>query len=241
MTRLLLILAAIGLVGYGVFFALFGSTSYSWHQRLTVVVDTPMGQVRGAAVTAVSVTEYHGAINLPNGGHGSWDMHGEAVVVEVLPGRYLFALLNGGDNPNGAAAAWTGTTFKQRDFPNENGISFDDLRAIIRSEPRDTPIPLPPQAMPLLVTFDDITDPTTVRLVDPTNLSASFGPGVSLAGVTLEITEADVTKGRVEGVLGWLHSILPNQLDGQRYETITATNRFANSISPYLFSTELNK
>lgn len=140
MTRLLLILAAIGLVGYGLFFALFGSTSYTWHQRLTVIVDTPAGQAQGAAVTAVRVTDYHGAINLPNGGHGSWEMWGEAVVVEVLPGRYLFALLNGGDNPNAAAAAWTGTTFKQRDFPNENGISFDELRTIIKSEPRDTPI-----------------------------------------------------------------------------------------------------
>jgi hypothetical protein len=204
MTRLLLTLAAIGLVGYGIFFALFGSTSYSWHQRLTVIVDTPLGQVRGAAVTAVRVNRYVGAIKLPAGGHVSSDMWGEAVVVEVLPGRYLFALLGGGDNPESAAAAWASETYGQRDHPNQTWMPSVQLRFIVRHEPRDTPIPLPPKAMPLLVTFDDITDPTTVRLVDPTNLSASFGPGVSLAGVTLEITDADVTKGRVEEVLGWL-------------------------------------
>lgn len=84
-------------------------------------------------------------------------------------------------------------------------MSSFQVTKTLSDEPRDTPIPLPPQAMPLLVTFDDITDPTTVRLVDPTNLSASFGPGVSLAGVTLEITGADVMDGRVEAVLGWLN------------------------------------
>ncbi len=126
---------------------------------------------------------------------------GEAVVVEVLPGRYLFALLDGGDNYKAAATAWAYAIFKLRDYLDENEIPRGQFRATIKSEPRDTPIPLPPKAMPRLVTFDDISDPTTVHLVDPANLSASFGPGVSLAGVTLEITGADVTEGRVEAVL----------------------------------------
>lgn len=192
MTRLLLTLAAIGLVGYGIFFALFGSTTYIWHQRLTVIVDTPAGQVQGAAVTEVRISEFYNA--RANFGTGSSsDITGEAVVVEVLPGRYLFALLDGGENYKGAAKAWAYVTFKQRDYPDQNQIPSGEFQILIRTEPRDTPIPLPPEAMPLLVTFDDITDPTTVRLVDPTNLSASFGPGVSLAGLTLEITQADVT------------------------------------------------
>jgi hypothetical protein len=38
---------------------------------------------------------------------------------------------------------------------------------------------------PLLVTFGDIADPKSVALVDPTNLAASFGPGVRLTSVML--------------------------------------------------------
>ena len=57
---------------------------------------------------------------------------------------------------------------------------------------------------PLLVTFADITDPTTVQKVDPENLVATFGPGVSLKRISLEITDEPVTEGRIERVLGLL-------------------------------------
>ena len=70
--------------------------------------------------------------------------------------------------------------------------------------PKDTPIPLPPEAWPMLVTFDDITRPETVRRVNPADLAAVFGAGVRLEAVTLEITEAAVTDGRVDQLLGWL-------------------------------------
>ncbi len=56
----------------------------------------------------------------------------------------------------------------------------------------------------MLVIFDDITKPETVREVDPEDLAAMFGEGVRLKAVTLEITSEAVTDGRVEGVLGWL-------------------------------------
>ena len=205
MRRLLLTLAAIGLVGYGIFFALFGSTSYTWHQRLTVIVDTPAGQVRGAAATAVRVVQTVGALTLPQARGLHTYASGEAVVVEVLPGQFLFALLTSEDTrPMGDAGAWAYTAFDLTNRIAQGSMSSFQVTKTLSDEPRDTPIPLPPTAMPLLVTFDDISDPTTVRLVDPTNLSASFGPGVSLAGMTLEITEADVTEGRVEAVLGWL-------------------------------------
>ena len=98
MARLLLNLGVIGLVGYGIFFALFGSTSYIWHPRLTVIVSTPAGQVLGAAETAMRVTRYVGTVLLlPAGGRGSADLWGEAVVVEVRKGHCLFALLDRGD------------------------------------------------------------------------------------------------------------------------------------------------
>ncbi len=85
--------------------------------------------------------------------------------------------------------------------------------------------------MQLLVTFDDITDPTTVRLADPANLSASFGPGVSLAGVTLEITRADVTEERVEAVLGWLCEHLTDA-DRSGSTVSFSSDALANRLNP---------
>ena len=61
---------------------------------------------------------------------------------------------------------------------------------------------LPRERYPLLVTFTDLADPTTVRRVDPDDLAATFGPGVALKRVTLEITDEAVTEGEVEAVLG---------------------------------------
>lgn len=63
---------------------------------------------------------------------------------------------------------------------------------------------MPEVQYPMLVTFDDIADPASVKLVDPADLAASFGPGVRLKAVTLEVTDEPVTEGRVKGVLGWL-------------------------------------
>ena len=73
---------------------------------------------------------------------------------------------------------------------------------------------------PTLVTFTDITDPATVKKVDPDNLTAIFGPGVTLEAVTLEITHDRVTEGKVAQILPWLTDIGPNHLNGQRFGNV---------------------
>ena len=93
--------------------------------------------------------------------------------------------------------------------------------------------------IPMLVTFADINDPASVKKVNPNDLAASFGAGYSLKSITLEITDEKVTKGVVEGVLGWLERVWPNRLDGQRYSSAKAKNRIANSLSANSFSTEI--
>ncbi len=51
----------------------------------------------------------------------------------------------------------------------------------------------------MMETFQDIADPTCVRLVNPADLAASFVTGVRLKSVTLEVTDEAVTEGRVQG------------------------------------------
>lgn len=66
------------------------------------------------------------------------------------------------------------------------------------------PKDIPRDRRPMLVTFDDISKRETVREVDPLDPAAVFGEGVQLKAVLLEMTEDEVSVGRVEGVLGWM-------------------------------------
>jgi hypothetical protein len=56
---------------------------------------------------------------------------------------------------------------------------------------------------PRMVRFTNERDPATVQAVDPTNLSASFGPGVSLRPITVTIVRNGPTKGLIKR-LPWL-------------------------------------
>jgi hypothetical protein len=199
--------------------------NHSWHQKLTLVVDTPQGEVTGSSVVEVRVSFY----DPPSfGTEVAYELTGEATVVEVLPGRYLFALM--GDSEERFFRAT-----KDRFVGMKRG---EWLRAI----PDQTePVVLTGDLIPMLVTFDDITDPQSVQLVDPADLAASFGPGVGLKAVLLEVTEEPVTGGRVEVILGWLREVSPNRLDGQRFGNADASNRLANSLSAHSFSTEISE
>lgn len=187
----LLLAIPVSWAGYQVysFGAIFGLVhdDHEWRQKLTVEVQTPGGPRRGSAVVQVNARFFHGS----TGNEVTYQTKGEATVVEVAPGQYLFALIGGADERFYAAA-------RDRFDGMDRGEWLYEI-------PKQTePVALTGGTIPLLVTFTDINDPTTVTRVDPANLTASFGPGVSLTAVTLEVTEDPVTEGRVEGVLGWL-------------------------------------
>lgn len=84
--------------------------------------------------------------------------------------------------------------------------------------------------IPMLVHFSDLNDPKSVVQVDPTDLGASFGTGVVLRDVIIEVTEEPITTGIVAR-LPWLKTI-EGQLDGSRLHT-GAT--FANELNKYDF------
>lgn len=119
-------------------------------------------------------------------------------------GRWLFALLKSAKGWQGEPGANFGYTVA---VPQGFYASSVEAVAAIKALPKDQPVDLPPEAWPLMVTFDDIADPKTVRRVDPADLAATFGPGVSLKAVTLAVTDEPVTEGSVEGVLGWLETV----------------------------------
>jgi hypothetical protein len=212
-----------------------------WHQRLTLLIETPERMIAGSAVTSVRVVDHTSQLIVPDARGPRATVIGEAVAVEVRPGKWLFALLDGADGEYSSAKAWVYDAYGARLKARGSERLHDMVMDAVNAEPYDIPVPLPPDSWPLLVTFTDITDPLTVQRVDPENLAASFGPGVRLKAVTLEITEEPVTVGKVVEVLGWLRSIWPNQLDGRNIITIHADNRLANYLAAGNFSTEISK
>ncbi len=166
--------------------------NFSWNQKLTVTFETPLGERSGAAVVSERVT--HGPQWL-SGSTVQYDIKGEATVVEVAPGRYLFALLGEASTKELATRVWRVTlSEEQRRDPSKVYRMIENSR-----EARE----VPSKEYPLLVTFTDINDSKSVKLVDPANLAASFGSGYNLKSITLEITDDPVTEGKVESVLGW--------------------------------------
>ena len=202
---------------------------YSWHQKLTVTVETPTGEVSGSSVSAVSWRKHW----IRWDGMGwSYDLTGEAVMVEVTPGRYLFALLGGPEKTEytGLVAA---ASIAGRELQWIDEELFDEVR-----DKRDRAagvIKVSEIQYPMMVTFGDIADPASVKLIDADDLAATFGPGVRLKSVTLEVTDEPVTLGRVEGVLGWLCDHITNYRRLSGKTGAISDNQLSNNLGPGSF------
>ncbi len=165
-----LAVAAVGLAGC--------QDKHEWHQKLTVVVDTPSGKVSGSSVIAISAT--FGQVPLTE--KEVWyRVTGEATVVEVAPGRYLFALLDGSQERYYRAVRDKLERMDRgewlKSIPNMEGV-----------------ITLKPKNYPLLVTFANVNNPKSVQRINPRDLAASFGKGYKLNRITLEISNEPITE-----------------------------------------------
>lgn len=173
----------------------------TWHQKLTLILATPQGEVSGSSVVRVAFSGKNRLI-LRDLDSVSLSLRGEAAMVEVLPGRWLFALLKDQDE-----LIYSNVMDQQADghigLEEAIPVILDQTERLTLDPKAKTSTDYAPR-FPILVTFDDITKPETVRQVDPLNLEASFGPGVSLKAVTVQVTNEPVTEGRVKALLGWL-------------------------------------
>lgn len=88
----------------------------------------------------------------------------------------------------------------------------------------------------MIVTFDDITDSAGVVRVCSNDLGATFGSGIQLKAVTLEITDTGVTEGQATAVLSWLcdHIVNYRRLSGET--GIIDDNKLSNRLGPGNFS-----
>ena len=209
-----ILLVMLLLVGCG---RMMGCTSYEyeWNQRVTAVVETPDGVRTGSGV--INIVWQYGAG--PGGaGNSYYADHGEYPLVDLGGGRYLALLFRSqglGYTNYGADAV---AAFSDKPF---------GARDVVRA-PRDEPRPL--TLRPLMVTFEDPSDPSSVRRVDPDDLAATFGPGYRLKALTIAITNDPPTEGAMVDAFPWLDDLDGKRLDGGAYGLETTSNLLANDL-----------
>jgi hypothetical protein len=218
-----------------------------FHYRLTVEVETPAGLQSGYSVIKFWGRKASSSrLNLSPGALGA-RFAGEAAVVELPNGQALFALLKA---ENEADAANYPLVAFEDDIGGEQDVT-KRLRLLQSLMGQSRPLSPDDKAIsssrtlkptfPMLVTFKDITDPSSVERVDPDDLAASFGAGYKLKSVSVMIAEGPMTS-RVKKSLPWWKIYLDRNLDGSpaAVEDVKIDN-LAGSLSARSFSTELTR
>lgn len=188
----------------------------TWRQELTLKVETPRGPASFSSVTQMECKLGY-ALDI-NGKKLECREAGEALVAQ-LGDRQLFVLLDG--RKLGVDGGFS--TLRQS---GDGWGTFADR--ILASG--DHEFDVPRARFPLFVSFADVSDPASVFLVDPDDLSDSFGSGYSDARLTIRVTEKPISFGAVEAVLGAdffrrraviHHEALDRGLDDPYFDSLT--------------------
>jgi hypothetical protein len=208
---------------FGALLIVFGAYWYrsqpvTINYRLTIEAMTPDGPKAGSGVIQVS---YGSQCCVPGfGTRGETSVTGEAVYVDLGQGENLFVTLtrNGtgrkktsqrDDNVFSSAASLPEKVFNfEWDWGDDRRLA-EQVLAARTAGPKDVPLIV----LPATVTFLDLTDPMTIRLIDPQDISEVFGDGYALTRATLELTDAQRTEGIVR-TLSWMSRINGGYLDG---------------------------
>jgi hypothetical protein len=167
--------------------------THRYRYRLTITAITD-GQPRvGSSVIEVRVSKQPQF--LPEVLPVRFSSKGEAVFVDLGRGRNLVGLLASG--PFGQSPSYPELIVTQHlKIP----VSDDQQMASLASRQGIWQLDL--SELPTLVTFDDVNDPNSGRIVQPGDLESVFGPGVSLRSATIEIVPAGIWPLTLIGLTG---------------------------------------
>ena len=214
----------------------------TYRYRLTVEVDTPEGLKTGSSVIEVDTHRDQRNWN-PNARGRRYQVRGEAAAVELGEDRVLFALLRSEDSVDWAAQILFLTTPYAVEAEDKFLATFERMLA------REGEVELPPDlgafisssdasARPMLVTFRDLDDPTSVERVDSENLAASFGEGFALRRITVQLSDDSVSF-KLADRLPWLDKYTRKHFDGSSIiSEDLSTDKLAARFSSGTFSTE---
>lgn len=184
-------------------------TSGQWRYKMTVTITTPEGDKTGYAVREVSASK-GGGIALPES-HGSVSLKGEAVVIDLGQRGVVFALLSGYYLAEDYGSDIPAYIF----MPGGGWLSATGIKQMenLKAGPKELEL----KWYPVMVRFKDSNDPRTVENLldmkvcpDPVtkvpnqnlclekdHFEETFGAGVKLKSITIEMTEDTVTHGIV--------------------------------------------
>ena len=176
-----------------------GSSPRMARYRFTVEVEDNGRMVSGSAVQEEHCVFHDGLIRMGNA--LSCGVKGEAVVVDLGDKGQLFVLLTRDPGrPRLSDSPWGLVEYMHRNLFDPVGLTAAAFDRIASS--RET-VTLDALHTPMMVRFRDINDPTSVELVDPQHLDASFGSGVKFSKATLVISDDPVSTG-IEKRATWL-------------------------------------
>ncbi len=170
---------------------------YSYRFRMTVEAETPQGVRTGSSVYEVSASNT--SFSLPESAKRIWAVKGEAVVVELPNGKKLFALLRTNAHFGDLAGLSMSTLYPQ--FAEEGFDVVGTTRMLGDRVPNVAAELVETRNYPVLIAFQDLDDPLSMEVVDPTDLSSTFGEGYMLSSITVAITDDQVSRG-LEELLG---------------------------------------
>lgn len=176
----------------------------TFNYRLTVEVETPAGVKSGFADTQVS---YSTTLGLP-GRFPHDTVTGEATYVDLGDGKNLFVTLtsngSGRDHEGGALNALR-LPLEILGLTRRHGSERDLCRAANAFANRGA-VDVPLARLPTTVTFKDLNDPKSVKLVDPREADKVLGPEFQVAAAKIEISDQP-RNGTIENTLPWLGTL----------------------------------
>lgn len=198
----------------GLFTSACGFSSDEVRYRLTVEVETPEGLKTGSSVMGFKL-----ARGFPQPYQSSF--RGEAVAVDLGQRGQLFMLL-------GKTAMLPEYVFRRTGLlsgmPKEkrsNRMEILDFLADQVGVEADLQLSRPVEIQ-RFVRFRDINNPATVEEVDPQNLAVTYGKGVALRRISIEITDKYEPSGIEKHFIWWdeYHSGR-KRLNGKTYKEIS--------------------
>ncbi|KPH78956.1 hypothetical protein [Bosea vaviloviae] len=175
------------LVGFpvvaAVLWAVFLQPTYEHRFRITLEVETPDGPRSGSSVWSVFCSEPISALRSMTGGCSA---HGEAIFVSLPNGQALIGLMAYG--PKGQGVDIYDTAPRALGFKGGGADGGWFSQAPKWREKR----PLVGNRIPTMVTFADLSDPMTARVLNPdgSNFAVVFGEGYRFRRATLEMVPA---------------------------------------------------
>ena len=167
---------------------------------MTVTVDTPEGLKSGYSVIEVMVKS---APEIQGLSGTRAFVRGEAVTVDLGAHGKLFAVWSHDDAYR--------VVFDS--FPGPPGLTRSGIEYYTRLKGTKSLLGSANPMMPLLVYFEDINDPMTVKKVDSNNLAKVFGDGVQLKEIAIEMTDEPTTT-TIDKHLVWLKGLNGGYLGG---------------------------